>query len=210
MHEKTLPPQSRTLLALIGERPAASLLGWTLAGGTGLALRLGHRKSVDFDFFRSTGMDTNGLFEALNAVSACETLQSNDRTLTVLTQGVKLSFFQIPEKFLFETSPYSFFLVADPRDIALMKLLAITNRGSRKDFVDLYTILRDGPGLKEYLDMLPARYGEGRLSGYQVLLSLTWFDDAESEPMPVMLEPFDWDECKSFFEREARAIVLPP
>jgi hypothetical protein len=52
--------------------------------------------------------------------------------------------------------------------------------------------------------------GARRLSDYQVLLSLTWFDDAEAEPMPEMLEPFDWAECKAFFEREARALVLPP
>jgi hypothetical protein len=210
MHEKALPPKSRNLLARIEKSPADSLTGWILAGGTGLALRLGHRRSDDFDFFRSSGMDTNGLFEVLQTVSACETLQSGDRTLTVLADGVKLSFFQVAEEFLFKPSPYSFFQVADPRDIALMKLLAITNRGSRKDFVDLYTILRDGPCLKEYLDMLPARYGQGRLSDYQVLLNLTWFYDAESEPLPVMLEPFDWKECRSFFEREARAIVLPP
>ena len=58
--------------------------------------------------------------------------------------------------------------------------------------------------------MLPNKYGEGRLSAYQVLLGLTYFEDAESEPMPRMLEPFDWEECKAFFVREAAALVLPP
>lgn len=91
-----------------------------------------------------------------------------------------------------------------------MKLLAVANRGSRKDFVDLYTVLRDGPTLKDYLDLVPSKYGEGRLSDYQLLASLTYFVDAEAEPMPVMLEPFDWEECKAFFEHEARALVLPP
>jgi hypothetical protein len=93
---------------------------------------------------------------------------------------------------------------------ALTKLLAIANRGSRKDFIDLYTILRDGPLLKDYIEWLPRKFGEGGPTDYQVLLSLTFFDDAETEPMPEMLEPFDWKECRAFFEREARAIILPP
>ncbi len=210
MHEKALPPASRKLLALLGLSPADSLRGWVLAGGTGLALQLGHRRSEDFDFFRTSGMHTQALYEAIAKRTQCETLQTGERTLTVLAGSVKMSFFQINDPFLFATTPFSFFRVADPRDIALMKLLALTNRGSRKDFVDLYTILRDGPVLKDYLEMLPAKYGEGRLSDYQVLLSMTYFEDAESEPLPRMLEPFDWKECKAFFQREARALTLPP
>jgi hypothetical protein len=155
-------------------------------------------------------MDTGLLYDAIAAIAPCETLQSGDRTLTVLAGAVKMSFFQIEDEFLFGSVPYAFFRVADPRDIALMKLLAITNRGSRKDFIDLFTILRDGPVLKDYLGMLPRKYGEGRLSDYQVLLSLTYFDDADAEPMPEMLEPFDWEQCKAFFQREARALVVPP
>jgi hypothetical protein len=210
MHEKALPPASLDLLARIKASPPESLQGWTLAGGTGLALHLGHRRSEGCEFFRTAGMETRSLFQALAAITACETLQSGERILTVLAGSVKMSFFQINEPFLFDSAAYAFFRVADPRDIALMKLLAVTNRGSRKDFVDLYTILRDGPVLKDYLEWLPRRFGEGRLSDYQVLLSLTWFDDAEAEPMPEMLEPFSWEECKAFFEREARALVLPP
>lgn len=210
MHDKALPPASRDVLARLGTDPPQTLRGWTLAGGTGLALHLGHRRSEDFDFFRTSGMETRSLHRALAAVAPCETLQSEDRTLTVLAGSVKMSFFQIDDPFLFDSAPYAFFRVADPRDIALMKLRAITNRGSRKDFVDLYTILRDGPVLKDYIEWLPRKFGEGRLPDYQVLLSLTSFDDAEGEPMPEMLEPFDWSDCKAFFEREARALVLPP
>jgi len=210
VHDKALPPASRDLLATIGEQRTGTLAGWTLAGGTGLALRLGHRLSDDFDFFHTAGRDASSLFGALSAISAFETLQMGENTLTVLVGPVKISFFRISDPFLFEADPYGVFRVADPRDTALMKLLAITNRGSRKDFVDLFTMLRDVPVLKDYLGILPAKYGQGRLSDYQVLLGLTCFDDAEAEPMPVTLEPFNWEECKSFFVREARALVLPP
>jgi len=88
-------------------------------------------------------------------------------------------------------------------------LAAISGRGSRKDFIDLYIILRGGLSLEEFFRWLPQKYGEGRSNAYHVLKSLTYFEDAESEPMPKMLEPFNWDECKAFFVREAHAIVLP-
>jgi len=56
---------------------------------------------------------------------------------------------------------------------------------------------------------LPRKYGKRRLNTYDLLKSLTWFEDAEREPLPRMLEPFDWQECKAFFAREAHAFVLP-
>jgi hypothetical protein len=209
MHEKALPPGSRKLLGSIKHAPPA-LRGWTLAGGTGLALRYGHRLSDDFDFFRLKDMETQGIQDALGSLGPLETLQQGEGTLSVLCQGIKLSFFQVKDPFLFPTEPYAFFSVADARDIALMKLVEITNRGSRKDFIDLFSILRGGPILKDYLDLLPRKYGAGRMNAYQVLISLTYFEDAEEEPLPRMIEPFDWGECKDFFIREARMIVLPP
>ena len=209
MHEQTLPAASRELLASLTDRRGAPLSGWVLAGGTGLALHLGHRVSEDFDFFRTNGMDSTALFQTLAEIGTCETLQSGERTLSVLLDGIRLSFFQIDDPFLFRATPYAFFNVADPRDIALMKLLAVTNRGSRKDFVDLFAILQTGPVLRDYVDLLPRKYGAGRLNPYQVVLSLTYFDDAEAEPMPRILRSFDWAECKGFFLREARALVLP-
>ena len=90
-----------------------------------------------------------------------------------------------------------------------MKLVAISSRGSRKDFADLYTILQNRGTLEAYFDMLPRKYGASRLNTYHILKSLAYFDDAEKEPMPRMLIPFDWDECKAFFVRQARAIILP-
>jgi hypothetical protein len=98
MHEKALPPASRKLLARLGASPPESLLGWNLAGGTGLALRMGHRLSEDFGFFRNAGMDIRSRYEALAAITPCETVQSGEHTLTVLAGGVKLSFFQIADQ----------------------------------------------------------------------------------------------------------------
>jgi len=208
MHEKVLPQCSLGLLSELAKCRSPLLEGWILAGGTGLALHLGHRVSDDFDFFRTDDIDVRRLHEVLAGAGAYETLQETDHTLTVILERTKLSFFRIRDPFLFEPEPFRFFAVADMRDIALMKLIAVSGRGSRKDFVDLYTILRAGSSLREYFELLPQKYGAARANAYHILKSLTYFDDAEGEPMPRMLEPFDWEECKAFFVREAHAIVL--
>lgn len=209
MHEKALPAGSRAALEALSRARHPALAGWTLAGGTGLALHFGHRRSEDFDFFRTTGMDVEGLFAALSGIGPVETLQRTEGTLTVIVRGTKLSFFQVRDPFLFPPVPHRFFGVADVRDIALMKLAAVTNRGSRKDFVDLYFILAEGPALEEHLGRMADKYGAGRFNLYQVVMSLAYFDDAEAEPMPRMLVPFDWKRCKDFLLRECRAVVLP-
>lgn len=209
MHEKVLPEHSLELLNRLESDSSPLLTGWTLAGGTGLAFRLGHRISEDLDFFRTDEADVRRLHEVMVRHGTYETLQEAEHTLTVLICGTKLSFFRVPDRFLFDAAPFRFFAVADIRDIALMKLAAISGRGSRKDFADLYTILRDGPSLSEYFSWLPGKYDARRLNVYHILKSLTYFDDAEAEPPPRMLVPFDWAECKAFFVREARGIVLP-
>jgi hypothetical protein len=185
------------------------LQGWTLAGGTGLALQTGHRISEDFDFFRVDDFSVGSLHRILRGAGEVETLQEDERTLTVIVSAIKVSFFSVPDDFLFPGKPYQFFRLADPRDIALMKLAAISGRGSRKDFIDLYNILSGGLSLDQCFNWLPLKYGAGRVNTYHVLKSLSYFEDAEREPMPQMLEPFDWAECKKFFVREAHAIVLP-
>jgi len=180
-----------------------------LAGGTGLALLLGHRISEDLDFFRTDNLDLRDLHAVLACHGPYETLQETEHTLTVLLQGTKLSFFRVRDPFIFEPQPYRFFSIAAVEEIALMKLVAISSRGSRKDFADLYMILQHGGTLEAYFDMLPRKYGASRVNTYHILKSLTYFADAEKEPMPRMLVPFNWDECKAFFVRQARAILLP-
>jgi hypothetical protein len=209
VHDKVLPRGSRRLLDLVDRRDPDLLRGWVLAGGTGLALQIGHRRSEDFDFFRVTEAALPELHARVRALCACETLREGPRDLTLLAQGVKISFFVVTEPFLHPTRPYRSFAVADSREIALMKLVAISGRGSRKDFVDLFFLIRGGFSLESLFAELPRKYGEGRANAYHVLRSLTYFDDAEGEPELEVLEPFDWEECKRFFVREASAIVLP-
>jgi len=208
VHEKVLPKNSKRILEYLDTLNAKSLTGWTLAGGTGLALQLGHRVSEDFDFFRSHGFDLKELHQIFNRSGKYETLQEDQNTLTVIVKGVKLSFFQISEPFLFKKKKYYFFEIADIKDIALMKLIATSSRGSKKDFVDLFVILRSGIKLLECFDLLKKKYPRGRSNFYHILKSLNYFVDAEREPLPTMLEPFQWEECKKFLIREAHQIIF--
>jgi len=105
MHEKVLPEGSKALLAWLETIAASIFQEWTLAGETGLALWVGHRVSEDFDFFRTDGIDLNLLHGTFKRHGAYETLQEAENLLTVLTQGTKLSFFQVPDPFLFERTP---------------------------------------------------------------------------------------------------------
>lgn len=208
MHEKVLTENSLELLKKFESGPSSLFENWILAGGTGLALQLGHRISDDFDFFRTDLPDARELHEKLLSYGTYETLQEASHTLTVLFRGTKLSFFRARSPFIFEGIKYRSFRIADIREIALMKLLAICNRGSRKDFIDLYTILRGETTLQEYFRLLPDKYGASRINTYSILKSLTYFEDAEKEPVPRMLVPFKWEECKAFFIRAAHSIVL--
>ncbi|GHT74227.1 hypothetical protein FACS1894124_3810 [Spirochaetia bacterium] len=82
-----------------------------------------------------------------------------------------------------------------------MKLEAITNRGTRRDFVDIYFLMKQFP-LKEQLELYMQKYPDG--NSFNVLRSLTYFDDAETAPMPKMFFNVDWDQLKTSI-REAVA-----
>ena len=205
-----LPPGSADLLERLKIALPEPFWGeWRLAGGTGLALQFEHRVSMDFDFFRTTPLSIAALHTDLARAGEYETQLETAGSLSLLMGGVKLSFFVVTDPFLNAPIPWTFLRLATVRDIALMKLLAIAGRGSRKDFVDLYTILHRLPdSLQDYFSRLPLKYGPGRANSYNILRSLTYFDDAEAEPMPVINQPLDWEECKRFLIRAARDVVL--
>ena len=96
--------------------------------------------------------------------------------------------------------------LASVKDIALMKLSAVSSRGCKKDFIDLY-FLKDRFSWKELFDLFDRKF---TISGYNLLhiiKSLTYFDDAEEEPMPVMLKPVQWEMIKQHFIEEETKII---
>ncbi len=195
MHPKVLDRQSwNTARKLVG---AGLLESWTLAGGTALALQFGHRYSNDLDFFRHESFDVARLVNSLTAIGRVEIHSRSLDTLHVSLNGLRVSFLLAQAPLLFAATEYRGLALADPRDIAVMKLVAIGGRGSRKDFVDLYFLLRGGMSLEGMFTLLRRQCTAIDYNEYHLLKSLVYFDDAETEPMPAMIREVSWDAVKT-------------
>jgi hypothetical protein len=173
-----------------------------LAGGTGLALHLGHRRSHDLDFFSSDPVEPEALIRRMKTLAGFALASQAPDTLHVTVHGIKVSFLVYPYPLLFPFAKFLGVNVADPRDIACMKLSAIASRGTKRDFVDLYLMAKQC-GLAHLLEWFKQKYAEVNYSLTHLLKSITWFEDADKEPMPDLLAPLSWEDVKRFFRSEA-------
>ena len=197
---------SETLALLVRIQSLPEFAQVRLVGGTGLALQLGHRISVDLDLFGSWPQDAD-LHQALR--SAGETRKSSGsasgRLLFFYVDGVKVDCVTYDEyPWLEPAIEENGVRLAGVRDIAAMKINAITNRGTRKDFVDLAFLL-ERFSLNEIFGFYMKKYPEANPA--LALRSLSYFVDAEMEPLPRMLKPFDWKEAKSRISEAVREMV---
>ncbi len=177
------------------------LQGFYLAGGTALALHLGHRRSVDLDFFTSTSFNEDALIASLQQLPKIRVLSKSPETVYALIRDTKVSFIGYQYPLLFPLHEFDGLAVADERDIACMKISALASRGSRRDFVDLYVLAKDF-GLGHLLDLFQRKFAKVNYSALHIRKALTYFGDAEVEPMPDVLAPLPWQEVRAFFERE--------
>lgn len=202
MFREILAGEQPALLGLLGRIP--EIRTFYLAGGTGLALRLGHRRSLDFDLFRPEDFRPQDLLRHLRDAGEVAVLQEAAGTLTVAVRGVPTSFFHYPYPLLRPTDGTEWGLpLARADDIAAMKLAALAGRGSRKDFVDLYVYCRECAPLERVFELFHAKYRGLTVDRYHLLRSLVFFDDAEREAMPELLRDVSWDAIKAFFRAEA-------
>ncbi|MHC4472743.1 MAG: nucleotidyl transferase AbiEii/AbiGii toxin family protein [Planctomycetota bacterium] len=204
MHPSVL---SKVAWATVRRLTAAGLLdGWVLAGGTGLALHLGHRESEDLDFFTEEPFDPQVLAGELSAQGSLSIQTRSRATLHAVLDGTRLSFLGLDAPLLFPGEVYRGITVADPRDIAVMKVIAVGGRGSRKDFVDLCFYLRSAGDLAAVLALLRRRFENIDHNEYHLLKSLVYFEDAETEPMPRMRRSVTWESVKETLVAEVRRL----
>lgn len=195
-HREVIPPGTEvTLHALRGKK---LLERFYLAGGTGLALQFGHRLSLDLDFFAPEHFDEDALIQRLQTLEGFAVVQKAPFTLHATIQKTKVSFLGYAYPLLSRTNDFLGVPVADPRDIACMKVSAIASRGTKRDFVDLYFCAQQ-LGLKEILQMFEQKYAQANFSRIHILKSLAYFGDAEKDPMPNMRVPLDWETVKQYF-----------
>ncbi|HEX7320729.1 MAG TPA: nucleotidyl transferase AbiEii/AbiGii toxin family protein [bacterium] len=197
MFEEVLPVNAASIL----QRIAPHLKDFYLAGGTGLALQLGHRKSADFDFFNDHQFNIDLL---ISRISPDKILMSTEGTLHCESDGIKLSFLYYNPPRLFPAITWQNINLADWRDISAEKMKAISQRGSKKDFVDLYVVIKLKSTIEQVCQTFKDRFSSSTINYYHVLRSLTFFEEAEEEPAPVMVMKgvdWEWKVIKEFFLR---------
>jgi hypothetical protein len=180
-----------------------------MAGGTAVALRLGHRESEDFDWFSADAGAAADLLvpDLAERGLAVAPLQISTGTLHCSLDGVRVTFLRYRYAMLAEPEYWSTYgcRIASLDDLTCMKLSAVAQRGSKKDFIDIYAILRQGASLGTALQNYRRKFGVQDAT--PVLYGLAYFDDAEQEPMPKMLLQEDWGRMKSAIQRWTQEAV---
>jgi hypothetical protein len=199
LHYDILDEGRRAMLPLL---TPFGQLGYYLAGGTALALQIGHRDSIDFDFFCSEPFDTHTLFSHIENSLAGHTIvkmQEEKNTLEVLVDnGIRLSFMTYNYPLVTPVIQSDFFALASLTDIGCMKLSAITSRTAYKDYVDLYFIFHEIT-LKNLMEHLRTKLPT--LDPLLALKSLVYFDDIYPEEILYKTEPVTLETIKTYLQQ---------
>jgi len=191
LHYQTIDLPTLELLKSLQQIPNFSNL--RLAGGTALALQLGHRKSIDLDLFGAINIDELSLSKSLAGFGNPTLLNKSENIYIYLLNGIKVDIVNYHYPWLEKEILLDKITLAGKIDIAAMKLAAITGRGTKKDFIDIYFLLQHF-SLAEMLDFYRRKYSDG--SEFLVLKSLSYFDDADNDVSPLMIVQTPWKEIK--------------
>lgn len=191
-----------TLGLLIELQKLNSLKNTRLVGGTALSLQFGHRISVDLDLFAyNSDFD---FFSVLSEIKKkgfkIEIRKQSSNVLISMIENVKVDIVNYPYPWLDEKFCENEIVLATDKDISAMKLAAITNRGTKKDFIDLYCLLKKYT-LKQILNFYSEKYNDSSI--FMVLKSLTYFEDAEADILPNILDKsINWENVKKTISKE--------
>ena len=182
-----VPESVRALLARLASHEA--LRDFALGGDTSLALRFGHRWSVDLDFFTTREFAIDELFEKLGLEGATVTGRAAN-SLTVDAGGVKLDLLRHAYRLLEPVERIDGVTLISLPDLAAMKLNTIANRASKKDFFDFVELL-DHFTIQRMIACFSDK--DPSTDPFTVIRSLAWFEDADQEPEPVALTGLTWE-----------------
>jgi len=167
---------------------------YRLVGGTALALIHGHRKSIDLDFFGNEKIDSYEMIQFFKSLGKVENVKSSKRIDSLFINDIKIDVVSYPYVWIDNVLYEDDIRLATSKEIAAMKIAAITNRGSKKDFYDLNKLLEIF-SLHQILDFYMEKFNDGSL--FFALKSLVYFGEAEEQEEPLMFEPITWDQVKS-------------
>jgi len=166
-----------------------------LVGGTALALQLGHRKSIDLDFFGTVDCEAEYLRESIAGIASLTILKESPHIHIYIVDGIKVDIVNYKYPWLDDVVLEQGLRLASVSDIAAMKITAIIGRGTKKDFIDIAFLLHHF-SLEEILHFYAAKYNDS--SVFMAMKSLAYFDDAESDPMPDMFVNQSWQQVKAY------------
>jgi|SRR3989344_1351214 len=208
-HYETLPNETKKALDFLSKQNWLTNSDWYLAGGTALSLRVGNRKSYDLDFFtQQKSFNTNNLLAKFINNEDWQTETDEENTVYGILMGAKISFiaypFFVPKE---KPSYHGSIKVIAPLDIAVMKILAISQRGKKRDFFDLYWCVHHLDTLENIIGRLPGQYPSVAHDFQHINKSLVYFVDAETDPNPEIYFDASWGKVKRFFEKEVPLIT---
>ena len=203
-----LPATTKRALLVLSKAQWLKKYGWYLAGGTALALQAGHRQSVDLDFFTKKKLfDVEKLETNLKNIGNWVTSSRSIGTLYGKLFNVKISFIAYP---FFRPSTkklvFGNVVILNPDDIAVMKIIAISQRGRKRDFIDLYWYLKNSGNFYETLSRMIKQYPQQHNLPH-IFKSFIYFDEAEKDPDPRTNMGVLWNDVKSFFRRETAIVA---
>lgn len=205
-HVETIGAAMLAILQHVGHQRFASR--FYLAGGTALALQIGHRTSVDLDFFSETDeLRDKSRAEIISVMASLNPSVITDHVGSLLfsVQDISTGFFGYGYPLVGQSVEFEGVTLASPMDIGMMKLDALISRASRKDFYDLYFIAQSNP-IDSLLKLGRAKYPFARDFELEAVESLTFFENADTESQPDLLIPVEWEGVKEFFVDQAKAL----
>ena len=203
MFEEAISKQTAENLVLLGK---SKILGSAyLAGGTALALQIGHRISYDLDFFTDQKFKAQIFLKEMSRFKLYQHERVGWGTILGRLGNVKFSLFYYPYPLLRKPISFKNISIADIADISAMKIAAISERGTKRDFVDLYFILQKIT-LNEVFNFYDRKYQKLSSNSVHIKKSLVYFEDAEKDPTPKMIIPVSWGKVKTFFKKEIKNI----
>lgn len=191
LHLETVEPTTLDLLRRLQE--STLLKDCRLVGGTSLALQIGHRKSVDLDFFGQVDAMPEEIEEEFRKFGDLHVRKNSGNIHLFVLNGIHIDVVNFPFPWQKDLVIADGIRLAHIEDIAAMKITAVIGRGTKKDFVDIATLL-DIYSLKQILSFYEAKYPNA--SSFMALKSLSYFEDAELQPLPYMFSDLSWEETK--------------
>lgn len=199
-----VPAGTMDILTSLASQPC--LHDFRLVGGTSLALQIGHRLSVDLDFFSDQKADLVLIEDELLQLKGIKLKSKSTYALFFEYEGVKVDVLNYSYPFITAPVAEGKITLAHKDDIAAMKLKTVMNRGAKRDFYDIYFLLEEY-SFPQMFELFYRKYKN--IEPQAILKSLNYFEDAEAEAAPVLLRDKDlsWKKVKQTITNETRKLV---